>query len=109
VFAPLAGLTSTIDVPWKWGKEQSKAFLEAKKNASEETLLAHPAHDEPFMIHTDASHQQLGAIILQDCHPIVFCRKKSNDVGCSGPRVAVKRSRRRTTTIPSERRTYVVC
>jgi hypothetical protein len=30
VLAPLTSLTS-VNVPWKWGEEQSKAFLEAKK------------------------------------------------------------------------------
>jgi hypothetical protein len=30
VLAPLASLTS-VNVPWKWGEEQSKAFLEAKQ------------------------------------------------------------------------------
>jgi hypothetical protein len=37
--APLASLTS-VNVPWKWGEEQSKAFLEAKKILSKEVLLA---------------------------------------------------------------------
>jgi hypothetical protein len=30
-------------------------------------------------MHTDASHQQLGAVVSQDNHPIVFCSRKLND------------------------------
>jgi hypothetical protein len=52
VLAPLASLIST-NVPWKWGEEQSKAFLEANKISSKEVLLAHPAFDKPFTMHAD--------------------------------------------------------
>jgi hypothetical protein len=77
--APLTSLTS-VNIPWKWGEEQSKAFLEAKKILSKEALLAFPAFDKPFIMHTDASHQQLGAVISQDDnHPVAFCGRKLND------------------------------
>jgi len=33
---------------------------------SREVLLAYPQFDKPFIIHTDASHTQLGAVISQD-------------------------------------------
>jgi hypothetical protein len=63
--APFTTLTSII-IPWKWGEEQSKAFQEAKKIINMEVLLAFPVFDKTFTIDTDASHQQLGAAILQD-------------------------------------------
>jgi hypothetical protein len=78
VLAPLTSLTSA-NIPWKWGEEQSKAFAEAKKILSKEVLLAYPVFDKPFTIHTNASHRQLGAVILQDNHPIAFCSRKLND------------------------------
>jgi hypothetical protein len=62
VLAPLKSLTS-VNIPWKWGEEQSEAFLEAKKILCKEVLLAFPAFDKPFITHTDASHRQLGAVI----------------------------------------------
>jgi hypothetical protein len=43
------------------GQRTIKAFLEAKKILSKEVLLAVPMFDEPFIMHTDASHRQLGA------------------------------------------------
>jgi hypothetical protein len=76
--APLTSLTS-VNIPRKWSEEQSKAFLEAKKILSKEALLAFPAFDEPFIMHTDASHQQLGAVISQDNHPVAFYSRKLND------------------------------
>jgi hypothetical protein len=63
VLAPLTRLTS-VDIPWKWGEEQSKVFEEAKKILSKEVLLAFPVFDIPFTIHTDASHRQLGAVFI---------------------------------------------
>jgi hypothetical protein len=76
--APLTSLTS-VNIPWKWGEEQSKAFLEAKKILSKEAFLAFPVFDKPFIMHADASHQQLGAVVLQDNHPVAFCSRKPND------------------------------
>jgi hypothetical protein len=55
VLAPLTRLTS-INIPWKWGEEQSKAFKNAKQILSTEVLLAFPVFDKLFTIHTDASH-----------------------------------------------------
>jgi RNase H-like domain found in reverse transcriptase len=35
-------------------------------------MLAYPNFNEPFEIHTDASHYQLGAVISQKGKPIAF-------------------------------------
>ena len=43
-----------------------------------ETLLAFPNFSKPFVIHTDASKLQLGAIISQDGKPIAFYSRKLN-------------------------------
>jgi hypothetical protein len=47
-----------------------------KKIISKETLLAYPDFDKPFIIHTDASHTQLGAVISQNNKPIAFYSQK---------------------------------
>jgi len=49
-----------------------------KRIISRETLLAYPAFNKPFIIHTDASHKQLGAVISQDNCPIGFYSRKLN-------------------------------
>jgi hypothetical protein len=48
-----------------WEKEQQHAFEIIKKVISKETLLVYPNFNEPFQIHTDASHQKMGAVISQ--------------------------------------------
>jgi hypothetical protein len=45
---------------------------------SRETLLAYPDFTKPFIIHTDAGHKQLGAVISQDNKPIAFYSRKLN-------------------------------
>ena len=78
VLAPLAALTSK-KAKWSWGPKQKAAFILAKRIISRETLLAHPDYSKPFVIHTDASHCQLGAVISQDNKPIAFYSRMLND------------------------------
>jgi RNase H-like domain found in reverse transcriptase len=41
--------------------QQDAAFNMAKKIIAREVMLAYPDFNEPFEIHTDVSHYQLGA------------------------------------------------
>jgi len=50
----------------------------AKRVIAKEMLLAYPNFNEPFQIHTDASHYQLGAVVLQEGKPIAFYSRKLN-------------------------------
>ena len=75
--APLAALTSKT-AAWKWGDEEQKAFDDMKNIIARETLLAYPDFKQPFEIHTDASHTQLGAVISQNGKPIAFYSRKLN-------------------------------
>jgi hypothetical protein len=76
MLAPLAALTSKTTT-WKWGPEQQEAFDMMKKIISrEEVLLACPDFNEEFVIHIDASHTQLGAVISQEGKPISFYSRK---------------------------------
>ena len=78
VLAPLAALTSKT-VKWKWGPKESTAFKMAKRIMAKEVLLAYPDFSKPFVIHTDASHYQLGGVISQDGKPIAFYSRKLKD------------------------------
>ena len=49
-----------------------------KKSISRETLLVYPDFNKPFVIHTDVSKVQLGAVISQDNKPIAFYSRKLN-------------------------------
>jgi RNase H-like domain found in reverse transcriptase len=77
VLAPVATLTSNKN-KWDWGPQQDAAFNMAKKIIAREVMLAYPDFNEPFEIHTDASHYQLGAVISQKGKPIAFYNKKLN-------------------------------
>jgi len=50
----------------------------AKRIIAKETLAAHPNFNEPFQIHTNASHCQLGAAASQEGKPMAFCSRKLN-------------------------------
>jgi hypothetical protein len=77
VLAPLSKLTSKTTA-WHWTDVKQKAFDTMKRIISRETLLAYPNFNKPFIIHTDASHTQLGAVISQDNKPIAFYSRKLN-------------------------------
>ena len=75
VLAPLTILSSKKN-KWKWGDEEQKAFQLMKKIISKNALLAYPDFNEEFVIHTDASDYQLGAVISQKGRPIAFYSRK---------------------------------
>ena len=77
VLAPLAALTSK-EAKWKWTDEHRQAFLQIKKIIAREVMLAYPDFSKPFVVHTDASHTQLGAVISQEGKPIAFYSRKLN-------------------------------
>jgi hypothetical protein len=63
---------------WQWTDVEQKAFDTMKRIIARETLLAYPDFNQPFNIHTDASHTQLGAVISQNIKPIAFYSRKLN-------------------------------
>ena len=77
ILAPLSKLTSKT-VKWQWTEVEQKAFETIKCIIARETLLVYPDFNKPFIIHTDASHLQLGAVISQDNKPIAFYSRKLN-------------------------------
>ena len=78
ILAPLAHLTSKKN-KWEFGPKQKAAFELTKRILAREVMLAYPDYSKPFVIHTDASHYQLGAVISQDNKPIAFYSRKLND------------------------------
>jgi RNase H-like domain found in reverse transcriptase len=75
ILVPLASLTSK-SAKWKWEAKHQKAFDDMKAMITKEALLAYPDFAEEFVIHTDASHTQLSAVILQRGKPIAFYSRK---------------------------------
>ena len=77
LLAPLSKLTSK-SIKWKWTEVEQKAFEKIKKVISRDVLLTYPKFNEIFDIHTDASDEQLGAVISQNGKPIAFYSRKLN-------------------------------
>ena len=78
VLAPLTKLTGA-NAKWRWTEVEQNAFDTMKAIVSKGALLAYPDFNQPFDIHTDASHTQLGAVISQKGVPIAFYSRKLND------------------------------
>ena len=64
--------------PIKWLPEHEQAFQAVKKLISQDTMLSYPDWTRPFIIHTDASDKQIGAVISQNDKPIAFFSRKFN-------------------------------
>jgi len=66
-----------------WTPEMDKAFEEVKKLVSAAALCAYPDHNKRFVIETDASDYQMGAIIKQEddnglLRPVAYFSQKFN-------------------------------
>ena len=56
-----------IDIaPWQWGQAQQLAFNTLRGKLSYSPVLAYADFKKPFIVHTDASLEGLGAILYQE-------------------------------------------
>lgn len=60
---------------FKWDEAAAEAFQELKKKKIEPPVLALPNFKKPFLIETDASNQGMGAVLMQEGHPIAYVSK----------------------------------
>jgi hypothetical protein len=67
------------NVTFKWAPEHQSAFGQIKRSLAEAVTLAYSDFSLPFEIYTDASKDQLGAVISQSQQPLVFWSKMCND------------------------------
>ena len=55
-----------VSVPWQWGDAQQIAFYTIKDKLSSPPILAYADFSKPFILHTDASTEGLGAVLYQE-------------------------------------------
>ena len=72
----LAPLTALTGRQFRWTAIENDAFQKMKAIITGDALLAYPDHNLPFVIETDASDYQLGAIIKQNNRPIAHYSRK---------------------------------
>ncbi|XP_062699497.1 uncharacterized protein K02A2.6-like [Aedes albopictus] len=74
VAEPLRRLTKK-DEPWSWNCEQESAFLQLKAMVTSAPVLRYFDSNKDVVIQCDSSSVGLGAVLMQDGHPIVYASK----------------------------------
>ncbi|GJV22143.1 putative reverse transcriptase domain-containing protein [Tanacetum coccineum] len=59
-----------------WGKDQESAFQLLKQKLCEDPILALPEGNDDFVIYCDASHQGLGAVLMQREKVIAYASRQ---------------------------------
>ncbi|KAK9100739.1 hypothetical protein Scep_024169 [Stephania cephalantha] len=76
--APLTDLLKK-DRAWAWTDRCDQAMARRGGVIASEPVLGLPNFDLPFEVHTDASDRALGAVLVQEGHPIAFESRKLKD------------------------------
>ena len=71
---PLRQLTCK-GIPFMWGPEHTEAFQLLKREISTAPILQYYDPKKPVVLQTDACTKGLGAVLLQDGHPVYFASK----------------------------------
>ena len=75
---PLRELTRK-NAPFQWGPEHDQAYASIKKEITSAPILAYYDPKKPTTLQTDASLKGLGAVLLQEGHPVYFASKALHD------------------------------
>ena len=75
---PLRQLTRQ-DVQWEWSHEQARAFDQIKKKIASTPILVYFDPKKAIKVQCDASHQALGAALMQDDHVVAFASRSLTD------------------------------
>lgn len=71
---PLHNLTKKEG--FEWNEEAQKAFVELKKSLCSAPVLALPQFDKPFVVETDACGHGIGAVLMQEGHPLAYISRQ---------------------------------
>jgi len=74
IASPLRALLEK-DTTWEWDHEQQESFRQLKQLATTAPVLKYFKPDRPIKLSVDASSKGLGAVLIQDEHPIAYASK----------------------------------
>ena len=66
------------DISFEWGERQQKAFDDIMTRLTQALILALPNFEKMFELECDASRVEIGAVLLQEGHPIAYFSGKLN-------------------------------
>lgn len=61
---------------FKWGEKATNSFNALKKAMLEAPVLSYPNFSNLFVVETDASNTGIGAVLMQDGHPMAYYSSK---------------------------------
>ena len=73
--------------PLKWGPAQQKTFEELKDVCCKTPILGFADYTQPFILHTDASRDGLGAVLSQDqngVRRVIAFTCRGSEIGSDG-------------------------
>jgi hypothetical protein len=70
------GTQTKASVPYSWGVKQENAFREIKQALTSSPVLKLPDPSQPYEVIADASINGLGAVLVQQGHPVACYSRK---------------------------------
>lgn len=76
------GRKKFVPVPFEWGDEQKKSFLDLRRALLDDVVLKYPDYERPFILEIDASRAGYGAVLSQMHEgrrlPVAFGSRKTS-------------------------------
>ena len=83
---PLRTLLSK-DTHWSWGPEQKAALCAIKNALTSDPVLKYFDTNKDIELQVDASQSGLGAVLLQDNHPVAYASRSLTPAECNYPQI----------------------
>ena len=65
-------------MPFHWSEKTQDTFDTLKEKLCDCHVLKYPDYDKPFVLTTDASNDEIGAILSQNAHPYNYISRTLN-------------------------------